>query len=307
MSNIMESRPSKADETADERVPVEKTYKLFIKGEFVRSESGRSLPIASGAGVTNVARASRKDARDAVVATKAGHHAWAGKTAYLRGQVLYRLAEVMEGRRAELVESLGVAGVDAAAAAREVDVSIDRTLHYAGWSDKIHALLSTLNPVAGPHYDVSSPEPMGVVVVVAPDGSSPTLLGLVSTVLPVIVSGNAALVLAPEKDPRTTVTWCECLATSDLPAGVVNALTGLRSEVLPHLAKHMDVQALDLWRSATLDEGLARSAAIDGANNVKRVKVRDASSLDFFSDQAQGLSFIEPWLELKTVWHPVGL
>jgi acyl-CoA reductase-like NAD-dependent aldehyde dehydrogenase len=288
------------------RVPVEKTYKLFIKGEFVRSESGRSLPSpAAGGGVTNVARASRKDARDAVVATKAGHASWAGKTAYLRGQVLYRLAEVMEGRRAELVEARAEVGVSREAAQREVDAAIDRTVHYAGWSDKIHALLSTLNPVAGPHYDVTSPEPTGVVGVVAPDGDAPALLGLVSTVLPVIVSGNGALVLAPESDPRTTVIWCECLATSDLPGGVVNVLTGLRSEVLPHVARHMDVHALDLWRSATLPEALAKEAATLAADNVKRVKVRDA--IDWTSDQAQGLSFIEPWVELKTVWHPVGL
>jgi acyl-CoA reductase-like NAD-dependent aldehyde dehydrogenase len=292
-----------------ERLPVEKTYKLFIKGEFVRSESGRSLPSSdvSTGGVTNVARASRKDARDAVVATKAGHHAWAGKTAYLRGQVLYRLAEVMEGRRDELEAGRRAAGVSAEDAKREVDLSIDRTLHYAGWSDKIHALLSTLNPVAGPHYDVTSPEPTGVVACITPDGDAPALLGLVSTVLPIIVSGNGALVVGPEADPRTTVTWCECLATSDLPGGVVNVLTGLRSEVVPHLARHMDVQALDVWRSKTVSEDLAKQAALLAADNVKRVKVRDADTTKWDSDEAQGLSFIEPFVELKTIWHPVGL
>ena len=291
------------------RVPIEKTYKLFIKGEFVRSESGRSLPspdVTTG-GVTNVARASRKDARDAVLASKAGHHSWAAKTAYLRGQVLYRLAEVMEGRRRELAEARMSVGVAEHDAQREVDQAIDRTLHYAGWSDKIHSLLSTLNPVAGPHYDVTSPEPMGVVAVFPPDGEKSLLLSLVSTVLPVIVSGNSALVVAPERDPRTTIVWCECLATSDLPGGVVNMLTGLRSEVAPHLARHMDVQGLDLWRSATMPDALVKDAATLAADNVKRVKVRDGDTLDFSSEDAQGLSFIEPWVELKTVWHPVGL
>ena len=291
------------------RVPIEKTYKLFIKGEFVRSESGRSYHAndALTGGVTNVSRASRKDARDAVLATKAGHHGWAAKTAYLRGQVLYRLAEVMEGRRGELADARRAAGVSEADAQREVDAAIDRVVHYAGWSDKVHAVLSTYNPVAGPHYDVTTPEPTGVVGVVAPDGALPVLLALVSTVLPVIVTGNGALVLAAETDPRTAIVWCECLATSDLPAGVVNVLTGQRAEVLPHLAKHMDVQALDLWRGGTVDAALATEAARAGADNVKRVKVRDASDVDWTSDAAQGLSWIEPWLELKTVWHPVGL
>ena len=154
---------------------------------------------------------------------------------------------------------------------------------------------------------MTSPEPTGVVACVTPDGDSPALLGLVSTVLPIIVSGNGALVVGPERDPRTTVTWCECLATSDLPAGVVNVLTGLRTEVVPHLARHMDVQALDVWRSATVDEALAKQAAVLAADNVKRVKVRDADTMKWDTDDAQGLSFIEPWVELKTVWHPVGL
>ncbi len=294
------------------RVPVEKTYKLFVKGEFIRSESGRSLPVpdAVTGGVTNVARASRKDVRDAVIATKAGHHSWAGKTAYLRGQVLYRLAEVMEGRRGELVEARKGAGASAANAAREVDASIDRVIHYAGWPDKISLLVSSLNPVAGPHYNVSHPEPTGVVAVVAPDGDAPALLGLVSTVLPVIVSGNGALVLAPESDPRTAVVWSECLATSDLPGGVVNMLTGLRSELVSQVARHMEVQALDVWKSTTVDDALAKEAAVLGADNVKRVKVRDGRGKTFdqwASDDAQGLHCIEPFLELKTVWHPVGL
>lgn len=291
-----------------ERVPVEKTYKLFIKGEFVRSESGRSLvvPNETTGGITNVSRASRKDTREAVIAAKAGWHSWAGKTAYLRGQILYRLAEVMEGRRAELCEARSAAGVSTDEAREEIDLAIDRVVHYAGWTDKFSVLLSSMNPVAGPHFNVTSPEPTGVVAIVPPDGGA-TLLTMVSTVLPVIASGNGAVVVAPERDPRTTVIWCECIATSDMPAGVINVLTGLRSELVPQVAKHMDIHALDLWKSSTVDDAMAKAAAIDGAENVKRVKVRDAQAIDWASDEAQGLTFIEPWIEQKTVWHPVGL
>lgn len=281
-----------------ERLAIEKTYKLFVKNEFVRSESGHSLAVVDAGGTTNVARASRKDARDAVLAAKDGHKSWSGKTAYLRGQVLYRLAEVMEGRRAELLESRARAGATDAAA--EVDAAIDRVVHYAGWADKYASVLSSANPVAGPHFNVTSPEPMGVVVVVPPEKRP--LLGLVSSILPVIVSGNSALVLAAEGDPRTAIVFCECVATSDLPAGVINVLTGVRAEVLPHLAKHLDVQGLDLWKSATLGDDFAKASAVAAADNVKRVKVRDEAAAD-----ADGLGFVEPWLEQKTVWHPVGL
>lgn len=287
------------------RVPIEKTYKLFIKNEFVRSESGRALavPTSANGGTTQVSRASRKDAREAVIAAKAGWHSWAGKTAYLRGQILYRLAEVMEGRRAELVESRTLAGgAGARDASAEVDAAIDRVVHYAGWADKVSVMLSSTNPVAGPHFNVTSPEPTGVVAVVPPEDG---LLALVSTVIPIITGGNGVIVVAPESDPRTTIIWCECVATSDMPAGVINVLTGLRSELVPQVAKHMDIQALDVWLSNTVDAELAKSAAVDGAENVKRVKIREG--LDWRSAEAQGLSFIEPWVELKTVWHPVGL
>jgi acyl-CoA reductase-like NAD-dependent aldehyde dehydrogenase len=291
-----------------DRIPVEKTYKLFIKNEFVRTESGRSLAVPNEAtgGVTNVSRASRKDVREAVLAAKAGWHAWAGKTAYLRGQILYRLAEVMEGRRAELADARAAAGLALEDARREVDLAIDRVIHYAGWTDKFGMLLSSTNPVAGPHFNTSQPEPTGVVAVVPPDGGA-TLLTLVSTVIPVIASGNGALVLAPERDPRTTIVFCECVATSDMPAGVINVLTGLRSELVPHVARHMDVHALDLWLSGSLDAELAKKASIDASEGVKRVKVRDAADYAWASADAQGLAFLEPWLELKTIWHPVGL
>jgi acyl-CoA reductase-like NAD-dependent aldehyde dehydrogenase len=288
------------------RLPIEKTWKMFVKGEFIRSESGHVVPFGANGGdghVTNIPRGSRKDARDAVIAAKSGHHSWASKTPYLRGQILYRLAEVMDGRRAELVASRAAAG--AANAVAEIDAAIDRVVHYAGWSDKIVSVLSTVNPVAGPHFDVSSPEPLGVVVVAAPEGAQ-SLLALVSTVIPIVVSGNAVVTLAAESDPRSAIVWCECVATSDMPAGVVNVLTGVRAEMLPHLAKHMDVQALDVWKSATVSAAAAKSAAEEGAVNVKRVKVRSGDR-DWSHDDAQGLSFIEPWLETKTVWHPIGL
>jgi acyl-CoA reductase-like NAD-dependent aldehyde dehydrogenase len=291
-----------------DRIPVEKTYKLFIKNEFVRTESGRSLavPNETTGGVTNVSRASRKDAREAVLAAKAGWHSWSGKTAYLRGQILYRLAEVMEGRRAELAETRTAAGASTEQAREEVDLAIDRVVHYAGWTDKISILLSSTNPVAGPHFNTSQPEPTGVVAVVPPDGGA-TLLTLVSTVIPVIAGGNGVIVIAPERDARTTIVFCECIATSDMPAGVINVLTGLRRELVPQVAKHMDIHALDLWRSSTVDEALAKQAAVDASDNVKRVKVRDSAAYDWASDESQGLSFIEPWLETKTIWHPVGL
>jgi acyl-CoA reductase-like NAD-dependent aldehyde dehydrogenase len=288
------------------RLPIEKTYKMFVKGAFIRSEGGHTLPFvdAQTGAITNIARGTRKDARDAVIAAKAGHHTWSSQTPYLRGQILYRLAEVMEGRRSELIESRRGAG--AKEAEKEVDSTIDRVLHYAGWSDKIVSVLSTVNPVSGPHFNVSSPEPMGVVVVAAPEGEQ-ALLALVSAILPIVVGGNAALASAPECDPKTSIVWCECVATSDMPAGVINVLTGLRRETLPHLASHMDVQGLDLWTSATVDAAFAQSLAQAGAANVKRVKVRDGARIDWSSDDAQGLGFIEGWLETKTVWHPVGL
>ena len=287
------------------RLPIEKTYKMYVKGEFIRSEGGHTIPFvdAQTGAITNIARGTRKDARDAVLAAKAGQHSWSGKTPYLRGQILYRLAEVMEGRRSELIESRRGAG--AKDAEKEVDSSIDRVIHYAGWSDKLASVLSSVNPVSGPHFNVSSPEAMGVIVVATPEGDHP-LLAMVSAILPIIIGGNAALAIAPESDPKTAIIWCECVATSDMPAGVINVLTGLRSETLPTLAKHMDVQALDLWTSNTVDDAFAKSLAVEAAANVKRVKVRDGA-VSWTNDEAQGLGFIEHWLETKTVWHPVGL
>ena len=283
---------------ASTRLGVRKTWKLYIGGAFVRSESGRYLVTEDGS--ENYARASRKDVRDAVKAAIAALGGWKRRTAYNRGQILYRLAEVLEGRRAELTASLAAGGSDSAES--EVDAATDRVVAYAGWADKYQSLFASSNPVAGPHFGFTVPEPVGVVGVVAPE--RPALLGLVGSLCPIIASGNTAVVLGSEADPRTVLTLAECLATSDLPGGVANLLTGLRSELLPHLAKHMGVRALDLWDVADSDaEGLESAAA----DNVKRVSRRSLDSAGWLDDQATtSPSWIERFVESKTVWHPMG-
>ena len=284
-------------------VAVRKTYKLFVGGEFIRSESGRTLEFPHRDGVAHVARASRKDLRDSVRVARTALPAWRAKSAYNRGQILYRLAEMLQARRAELVDSLVRGGCLAQDAARQVDCAIDRAVWYAGWCDKIEQVLSTKNPVAGPHFNVSNPEPTGVVGVVVP--SRPVVLSLVSTVLPVLCGANTVVVLASEVDPATAVTLAEAIATADVPAGVVNLLTGKRDELLPHLARHMDVNALDLW----IDGAEAREAALVAAcDNVKRVRSHAEPPQSFwFSDSAQSPRWIESFMEIKTVWHPAGL
>lgn len=287
------------------RLPVRKMYKLFINGAFVRSESGRSDPLRDGDGVTsNIARASRKDARDAVLAARSGQRAWWATPPGTRGLVLYRLAEMMEARRDEFVLRVREGGeCDAETAAAEVTAAIDRTIWYAGWCDKYAALLSTRNPVGGPHFNFSTPEPTGVVAVLAPD--EPVLLGLVSVVLPPLVAGNGLIVVASERDPRTAVVFAEAIATSDIPAGVVNMLTGSRSEVGPVLAKHMDVNAI-AYDGAERD--LAAQIEADAADNVKRTRPRPARNReDWFSPDAQSLDEIEAFSEIKTIWHPAGV
>jgi acyl-CoA reductase-like NAD-dependent aldehyde dehydrogenase len=220
-----------------------------------------------------------------------------------RAHILYRLAEVMESRRDELATSLERGGQDAEQAAREVEGAIDRAVYYAGFCDKYQALVASLNPVAGPHFGFSWPEPMGVVAVVAPE--RPALLGLLSTVLPLIAGGNTCVVVAGSEDPRTAVVWCECLATSDLPGGVVNLLTGQASEMAPHLAKHREVVAMDVWSA---DADLRAAAEREGSGNVKRVRTHGHDETERLpSDAGQGLGFIERFLETKTVWHPVGV
>jgi acyl-CoA reductase-like NAD-dependent aldehyde dehydrogenase len=263
-----------------DRLPVKKTYKLFIGGSFPRSESGRTY-LAEG---QNVAQGSRKDVRDAVRAARGAVGKWSGMTAYNRGQVLYRVAEMLEARTTEFAAL--VEGED------EVNAAVDRIVWYAGWADKLAQVLGTSNPVAGPYFNFTVPEPTGVVGVLAPE--EPPLLGLVSRLAPVLVGGNAAVVIASESRPLAAIELAEVLATSDVPGGVVNVITGVRSEIAPVLAAHMDVNALDVAGV----EGEAAELERLAAENVKRI-VRS---------KADGQS---PWhaaafLELKTVWHPIG-
>jgi acyl-CoA reductase-like NAD-dependent aldehyde dehydrogenase len=292
-------RPSRGDTVAG-RLDVRKTYKLYIGGAFPRSESGRSYPVsgAAGAVLAHAARASRKDARDAVAAARAASGPWSGATAYNRGQVLYRVAEMLEGRSAQFVALVEQAeGLDRAAAEQVVAAAIDRWVWYAGWPDKVAQVAGAANPVAGPYFNFSVPEPTGVVAVVAPAESS--LLGLVSVVAPVIATGNAAVVVASEQRPLPAVTLAEVLATSDVPAGVVNLLTGPAAELAPVLAGHMDVNAIDVTgveRSARA--GLERLAA----ENVKRVFAADE---DWTAPP--GTRRMLAFLETKTVWHPMGI
>ncbi|MGK3992664.1 aldehyde dehydrogenase family protein [Sorangium sp. So ce1024] len=290
---------------AGARVGVRKAYKMFVGGAFVRSESGRYTQVRDhgGAGaVENIPRASRKDARDAVVAAAGALGGWSSRTAFNRGQILYRLAEMLEARRAELAASLERGGLDAGAAQREVFATIDRAVAYAGWADKYQSLFSSLNPVAGPHFTFTVPEPMGIVVVAAPP--RPALLGLAGSILPVITAGNTCVVLASEADPRTALVFGEALATSDLPGGVVNVLTGQLAEVLPHLAAHMEVAALDLHGvDAALEKRLEEAAAA----TVKRVRARALDEAAWFDDSAAtSPRWIERFVELKTIWHPAG-
>jgi acyl-CoA reductase-like NAD-dependent aldehyde dehydrogenase len=293
------------------RLRINKAYKMFVGGAFVRSESGRYFQVTSAGEVddadpstVNVPRGSRKDVRDAVVVAKNAWSGWDKRTAYNRGQILYRLAEVMESRRPELTQSLIRGGQTEAAAAAEVDAAVDRAVFYAGFSDKFQSLVASFNPVSGPHFNVSVPESMGTIGVVAPD--RPALLGLVSTVLPVIVGGNTCIALASEKDPRTAIVWSECVATSDMPGGVVNVLTGQAKELAIPLAKHREVNGIDAW---IVDAELRKSVENDSADSVKRVKTRVPMDPDAWSDarKGQGLGWIERFLETKTIWHPVGL
>lgn len=285
------------------RLTVRKTYKLYVGGEFVRTESGRYDPVpdATGEFLANVSRGSRKDLREAVRKARAAQPGWAGRNAYLKGQILYRMAEMLEGRAESFEDLLRETRRSTAAAARsEVRAAIDRLVYYAGWSDKYTALLGTVNPVASSYFDFSVPEPTGVVGIVAPE--TPDLLGLVSHLAPVIVSGNTAVALLSEKYPLVSLELAEILATSDLPAGVANLISGRKDELVPHLARHMDVNAI---ADAGGSKALSKSIAEDAAVNVKRVKRYTIA--DYFAEEAQGLDFIEAFTETKTTWHPIGV
>jgi acyl-CoA reductase-like NAD-dependent aldehyde dehydrogenase len=281
------------------RLPVKRTAKLYVGGEFPRSESGRSYEVFShdGRALGWAARASRKDLRDAVRAARAAQPGWAGKTAYNRAQILYRVAELMEGRRGQFESELADTG--ASDPARGVNASIDRWVWYAGWADKIAQILGGTNPVAGPYFNFTVPEPTQVVGIVAPQDQA--LLGLVSRVAPAIVSGNTTVVLASEKHPMPAVTLSEVLATSDVPGGVINLLTGLTGELVPWLAGHMDVNAIDV--TGVPAELTARVEEL-AAENVKRV--HRAPDADPFSDKAQSPYEVTALMEFKTVWHPMG-
>jgi acyl-CoA reductase-like NAD-dependent aldehyde dehydrogenase len=286
------------------RLDVRKTYKLYIGGAFPRSESGRTYEVvdAKGRFVANVPLGSRKDARDAVVSARAAQAGWAGATAYNRGQVLYRVAEILEGRQEQFIAELrATGGVTPRQAEAEVEAAIDRWVWFAGWTDKLTMVDGASNPVAGPYFNFSVPEPMGVVAVIAPQKSS--LLGLVSVVAPVLVAGNSCVVVASQHAPLAAVTLAEVLATSDVPGGVVNVLTGDTAELAVPLAEHRDVNGLDL--TGVRDSALARTLEIAAADNVKRVRHAPVEEPDWAAPAGPYAALA--WCETKTVWHPVGV
>jgi acyl-CoA reductase-like NAD-dependent aldehyde dehydrogenase len=280
------------------RLDVRKTYKLYIGGKFPRSESGRSYPAlnADGEVLARVAQGSRKDLRDAVRVAREAGPGWAGTTGYNRGQVLYRVAETLEDRRGTFVDQLQATGFGKRAAAQEVDAAVDRMVWYAGWADKFAQIYGNLNPVAGPFFNISAPEPTGVVGVIAPE--EPALLGLISELAPVLVPGNTTVVLASERAPMPAITFTEVLNSSDVPAGVVNVLTGRKDELIPWLADHMDVNAIAAG-GATPDQALrAQQGAV---HNVKRIVLPTGNGV------GQSPYRIAAFTETKTVWHPKGL
>jgi len=289
--------------TSVSRAEVRKTYKLYVGGAFPRSESGRAYAVTDSRGrfLANAAQGSRKDARDAVVAARQAFGGWSGATAYNRGQILYRVAEVLEGRRDQFVAEVAAAeGLAPRAAGACVDAAIDRWVWYAGWTDKLTQVLGNANPVAGPYFNLSVPEPTGVVAVLAPQASS--LLGLVSVVAPVLAGGSTCVVVASSARPLPAVTLGEVLATSDVPGGVINILTGVVAEIAPWLASHADVNGIDLCGTDLGDAVALERAA---AGNVKRVLRPPASEPDWSADP--GLTRLTAWLETKTVWHPMGV
>ncbi|MFN2541030.1 MAG: aldehyde dehydrogenase family protein [Chthoniobacterales bacterium] len=287
------------------RLAVQKTYKLFIGGKFVRGENGRVLPARGGNGavLANFCRASRKDFRDAVVAARAAFANWSKQSAYLRGQILYRAAEMLEMRRSELQKELARSKNGArSTSSSETTQAIDRLVHYAGWTDKFGQIFGTVNPVASSHFNFTTPEPTGVVAIVCPD--EPPLLGFVSLIAPVILSGNCAVVLASRTKPLPALTFSEIIATSDLPGGVVNVLAGERAELGPHIASHMDVNAIV---DASGDENLGRQLHQGGELNMKRYVPRHLAPGQWRGREAENPYWILDTVEMKTAWHPIGL
>jgi acyl-CoA reductase-like NAD-dependent aldehyde dehydrogenase len=287
------------------RIRVQKTYKLFIGGKFVRGENGRVLRARGSQGdvLANYCRASRKDFRDAMLTARKAQPGWAKSSAYLRGQILYRAAEMLEMRKSELeMEIARTPGTTVIQSRQETTSVIDRLVHFAGWTDKYFQIFSTVNPVASSHFNFTMPEPTGVVVVVCPD--DPPLLALVSLVLPVIVSGNCVIVLPSPTKPLPALTFSEIIATSDLPGGVVNILAGDRAELAPHFAGHMDVNAIV---DASGDEKIGSELQRGGSLNVKRYVSRDLTPAAYRTSAAEDPYWILDTVEMKTAWHPIGL
>jgi len=285
----------------DQRLAIAKTYKIYIDGQFPRTESGRYVALEDSKGkvIANVCRGSRKDFRNAVVAARKAQPAWAKSSAYLRGQILYRIAEMLEGRREQFIAELQLQGDTQRAAQKEVDTSIDRLIYFAGWADKYQQVFSAVNPVASSHFNFSVLEPTGVVSLIAPDDTG--LLGLVSNLAPVIVGGNTCVVLASETKPLSAVSFAEVLHASDVPGGVVNILTGLRGELTEQFASHMDVNAI-----VYCDGGKKTARSIEelAALNIKRVIAR--ARTDWSRDSSQHPYLIRDTQEVKTTWHPIG-
>jgi acyl-CoA reductase-like NAD-dependent aldehyde dehydrogenase len=316
-ASVLEARPAAPLATTNgkgglatrvtERLEVRKTYKLYIGGQFPRTESGRAYEVfdARGRLLANACRATRKDVRDAVRAARKAVPEWAGKTAFNRSQILYRIAELMEGRREQFItEVMAAEGVGRRRATRLVDAAIDRWVWYAGWADKFTQVVGSVNPVNGSYFNFSVPEPTGVVGVIAPEASS--LLGLVSRLAPVIVSGNTAVVLSSQTRPLPAVTLTEVLATSDVPDGVVNLITGLRSELVQHLAGHMDVNGLDAFGLDPDQAAAIEQLATDNVKRVARPPSRRLDAYDWLAASAQSPYLIGQFVETKTVWHPIG-
>jgi len=280
---------------SDERLPISKTYKLFIGGKFPRTESGRSTLVddASIGLSAHVCHGSRKDVRGAVEAAHGAHKKWCGSTGYLKGQILYRLAEMMEGKRAELATALGADGM------KEVDAAIDRVVHFAGWTDKYSSVMGGANPVSGPYHNFTIPGSMGVVGCIAPD--SPALLGLISMIMGPVAMGNTVVALVSESNPIPAMILAEALATSDLPGGVVNLITGFKDELVPHFASHREVIGIHAGGVSDAHRAELREGT---AINMKRVCLRDGS-MDYFDDAAcSGPGWLDPFVEFKTIWHP---
>jgi acyl-CoA reductase-like NAD-dependent aldehyde dehydrogenase len=283
------------------RVPVEKTYKIYIDGKFPRTESGRFFPLEDSDGevIANVCRGSRKDFRNSVVAARKAFPGWSSASAYLRGQIIYRIAEMLEGRREQFIAELHLQGLSKRRAKKEVDATIDRLIYYAGWSDKYQQVFSAVNPVSSSHFNFSVMEATGVVSVLAPNESS--LLGLVSNIVPAIVGGNTCVVLASEVMPLCAVSFAEVLHAADVPGGVVNILTGYREELTGQFASHMDVNAIIYCDG---DTDVAKEIEISAADNIKRVVNR--TNTDWAQEKSQNPYLIKETQETKTTWHPIG-